>query len=125
MSWDQYVEALVATHIVDKAAIYSLFGELGAQTGDFQLTDEEFALLASSFEDPSPLQQDGMNIQNIRYELESADTRCVHMRTTGNGIVARKTYQTIMMGHYSHQRNAQRAMELLEEWAGYLMCVGD
>lgn len=122
MSWQPYTDNLLATGKIDKAALYSRAGDsLWAHSNNFELAGNEIAELARGFDDASNLQATGLHIQKQKYFLLRADDRSIYGKHEGEGIVAVRTKQAILIAHYPQGVQAGEATTIVEKLADYLI----
>lgn len=125
MSWNAYTDSLISTGKIDKAAIYSAAGDsLWAESGGFQIAQQEISSIAGGYTDPSQLQAHGLHVEGKKYFLLKADDRSVYGKQDDQGIVAVKTKQAIVIAHYPSGVQAQEATAVVEKLADYLISVG-
>ncbi|KAK6202413.1 actin-binding protein [Scheffersomyces amazonensis] len=125
MSWQAYTDNLVATGKLDKAALYSRAGDsLWAQSSGFQLQANEISEIARGFDDPSNLQAHGLHVQSQKYFLLRADDRSIYGKHEGEGIIAVRSKQAILIAHYPAGIQAGEATTIVEKLADYLISVG-
>lgn len=125
MSWNAYTESLVSTGKIDKAAIYSAAGDsLWAETGGFQIAQQEISSIAGGYADPAQLQAHGLHVLGKKYFLLRADDRSIYAKLDDQGVVAVKTKQAIVVAHYPSGVQAQEATAVVEKLADYLISVG-
>lgn len=124
MSWQAYTDNLIATGKVDAAALYSAAGDsLWAQSNNFQLEALEISEIAKGYADPSHLQAHGLHIKGRKYFLLRADERSIYGKYEAEGVIAVKTKQAILIGHYSAGVVAGEATTVVEKLADYLISV--
>ncbi|KAK9237352.1 profilin [Lipomyces kononenkoae] len=125
MSWQAYVDNLVASTKVDKAAIYSRAGDsVWAQSVGFSLSTTEISEIVSGFDNSSGLQAKGLHAQGIKYFLLRADDRSIYGKKGAEGLVIVRTKQTILIGHYPEGVQPGEATKIVEQLADYLISVG-
>ncbi|KAH3674889.1 hypothetical protein WICPIJ_009433 [Wickerhamomyces pijperi] len=120
-----YTDNLVATGKIDKAAIYSNQGDsLWAATNGLQLATAEVNELIGGFTNPSGLQSNGLHLQGVKFFLIKADDRSIYGKHAEEGVIAVKTKQTVLIGHYPAGVQAGEATIIVEKLADYLISVG-
>lgn len=125
MSWNAYTDSLISTGKIDKAAIYSAAGDsLWAESGGFQIAQQEILTIAGGYADPLQLQAHGLHMQGQKYFLLRADERSIYAKQDDQGIVAVKTKQAIVIAHYPSGVQAPEATSVVEKLADYLISVG-
>ncbi|KAH3674344.1 hypothetical protein WICMUC_003370 [Wickerhamomyces mucosus] len=128
MSWQvkiAYTDNLISTGKIDKAAIYSNQGDsLWAQSNNFQLAGPEINELIQGFTNPVNLQSNGLHLQGVKFFLIRADDRSIYGKHAEEGVVAVKTKQTVLIGHYPAGVQAGEATTIVEKLADYLISVG-
>jgi profilin len=70
------------------------------------------------------LQATGLHVQGQKYFLLRADERSIYGKHEGEGILAVRTKQTILIGHYPSGVQAGEATTIVEKLADYLISVG-
>lgn len=117
-----YVDNLVGSGKVDKAAIFSRAGDsVWCTTSDFSVAPAEVLELAKGFDDPSPLQAGGLHIAGQKYFLLRADDRSIYGKHEQSGIIAVRTGQAIIVGHYPDGIQPGEATKVVEALGDYLI----
>lgn len=125
MSWNAYTESLIATGKIDQAAIYSAAGDsLWAESGGFQIPQQEISNIAGAYSDPSQLQAHGLYVQGKKYFLLRVQDRSIYAKLDDQGVVAVQTKQAIVIAHYPSGVQAPDATAVVEKLADYLISVG-
>lgn len=125
MSWNAYTDSLISTGKIDKAAIYSAAGDsLWAESGGFQIAQQEITNVAQGYADPSNLQAHGLHIEGKKYFLLKADERSIYGKQEDHGVIAVKTKQAVLVAHYPSGVQAQEATAVVEKLADYLITLG-
>ncbi|KAK9369005.1 profilin [Lipomyces kononenkoae] len=125
MSWQAYVDNLVASTKVDKAVIYSRAGDSAwAQSVGFNLSPTEISEIVKGFDNSSGLQANGLHAQGIKYFMLRADDRSIYGKKGAEGLVIVRTKQTILIGHYPEGVQPGEATKIVEQLADYLISVG-
>jgi profilin len=88
------------------------------------LAGNEIAELAQGYDNPSQLQASGLHLQGQKYFLLKADDRSIYGKHDAEGIIAVRTKQTILIGHYPSGVQAGEATTIVEKLADYLISVG-
>ncbi|KAA8902837.1 hypothetical protein TRICI_005822 [Trichomonascus ciferrii] len=99
-------------------------GDVWAQSPGFDVSAAEIAELVKGFDDPSQLQAGGLHIQGQKYFLLRADDRSIYGKHDDTGIVAVRTKQAVIVGHYAAPVVAGEATKVVEQLADYLISVG-
>lgn len=122
MSWQGYIDNIIGSGKVDKAAIYSRAGDsVWAQSSGFDVSAGEIAEIAKGFEDPTALRTSGLHIQGVKYFLLKADDRSIYGKKDDTGIVAVRTKQAILIAHYSPPTQPGEATKVAEQLGDYLI----
>lgn len=122
MSWQAYVDNLINSGKIDKAALYSRAGDsVWATSKDFQLSASEVLNISKGFDDPSALQEKGLYAEDVKYFLLRCDGRTMHGKQGDSGIIIVRTNQALVVGHYSPPTVAGEAMNVIEAMADYLV----
>ncbi|KAK9450290.1 profilin [Limtongia smithiae] len=125
MSWQAYIDNLVASRNVDKAAIYSRAGDsVWAKSAGFDLSTSELSEIRSGFENSAGLQAKGLHAQGIKYFLLRADDRSIYGKKGAEGLVIVRTTQAILLAHYPEGVQPGEATKIVEQLADYLISVG-
>ncbi|PWN37987.1 Profilin/allergen [Meira miltonrushii] len=125
MSWQSYVDTnLVGTGEVTSAAIVGHKGGVWASSAGFQPNQQEITALVSGFDDPSPLQAGGIHVNGVKYFALQANDRSIYGKQGGNGLIAVKTNQAVLIGHYASPILPGQATKVVESLADYLISVG-
>lgn len=120
-----YTDNLIATGKIDRAALYSRAGDSQwAQSQNLVLGGGEIQELAQGYDNPSELQAKGLHVQGQKYFLIKADDRSIYGKHDAEGIIAVRTKQTILIGHYPAGVQAGEATTIVEKLADYLISVG-
>lgn len=95
-----------------------------AQSNNLQLSQPEISSLATGYDNPSGLQSNGLHAQGQKYFLIKADDRSIYGKHEAEGLIAVRTKQTILIGHYPAGVQAGEATTIVEKLADYLISVG-
>ncbi|ODQ66571.1 Profilin/allergen [Nadsonia fulvescens var. elongata DSM 6958] len=124
MSWQAYVDNLIGSGKVDKAALFSRAGDsVWATSANLNVTAPEIAALAHGFDDASPLQASGLHIQGQKFFLLRADDRSIYGKHQNEGVIAVRTKQALLLAHYPEGIQAGEATKVVEQLADYLISV--
>lgn len=114
----------MATGKIDQAAIYSAAGDsVWAESKSLGLYSTEIQEIANGFADPTQLQTNGLHIKGQKYFLIKADERSIYGKHEEEGVIAVKTKQAILVGHYPKGVQAGEATKVVEQLADYLISV--
>lgn len=107
---------------LDRAAIFSRVGDsVWAQSPGFEIASNEIAELVRGFDDPSGLQASGLHIHQQKYFLLRADDRSIYGKQGETGIVAVRTKQALIIGHYGPPCLPGTATAVVEKLADHLI----
>lgn len=124
MSWQAYVDNLLGSGKIDRAALYSRAGDsLWAASSGFAPSGDEIIRVARGFDDPAGLQEHGLGIQGEKYFLLKSDDRSIYGKKGDDGILAVRTKQGLLLAHYSAPVLAGEAVKVVEDMADYLISV--
>ncbi|KAF9202234.1 profilin, required for normal timing of actin polymerization in response to thermal stress, partial [Haplosporangium sp. Z 27] len=126
MSWQAYVDTnLVSTGKVDKGAIFGLDASLWATSADFKVGGAEVKKLVAAFTDPTDVATNGLFLEGEKYiYLRSPADNIIYARKGTTGVVAVKTKQAVILGHYNEHIAAGDCNGVVEGLAHYLEGVG-
>jgi profilin len=125
MSWQAYVDNnLVGTGSVTSAAIVGLKGGVWAASKGFAPSAQEITALVNGFTDASALQASGIRINNVKYFTLQANDRSIYGKQGGNGLIAVKTNQAVLVAHYESPILPGQATKVVESLADYLINAG-
>jgi len=124
MSWQAYVDNLVASQRVDKAILASRAGDsVWAASAGFDPSGDELSNIAKGFDEPEFLQVNGLRIQGQKYFVVKIEDRSIYGKLGEDGVVCVRTNQTILIAHYSKPVTAGEAIKVTEAMADYLVSV--
>ncbi|PKI85348.1 profilin, required for normal timing of actin polymerization in response to thermal stress [Malassezia vespertilionis] len=125
MSWQGYVDTnLVGTGKVSQAAIIGLKGGVWASSAGFTISPEEQQAAISGFDEPSPLQANGIHVNGKKYLALQANPRSIYGKVGGDGVCMVKTNQAVLIGAYQSPILPGDANKVVEGLADYLISVG-
>ncbi|KAK9464686.1 profilin [Lipomyces arxii] len=125
MSWQAYIDNLVGSYKVDKAAIYSKAGDsVWAKSAGFDLSAAELSEIRQGFDNSAGLQAKGLHAQGVKYFLLRADERSIYGKKGAEGLVIVRTTQAILLAHYPEGVQPGEATKIVEQLADYLISVG-
>ncbi|KAK6827939.1 profilin [Apiospora arundinis] len=130
MSWQAYVDdSLVKSGHIDKAAIISVAGDsVWATSAGFTIKPEEMKNIASIVTGTAGAADkalaEGVHVCGERYVVFKIEDRSLYGRQGRTGILAVKTTQAILVGHYGEGVQAGNAAQTVEALADYLIKVG-
>jgi len=130
MSWQAYVDDnLVKSGRVDKAAFIAADGASAwANSEGFTVSPEEGKEISAILNGNDPARNhmwaEGVRVSGERYVVTRAEDRSLYARKGRTGIVAVKTKQAIIVGHYGEEQQAGNAAHAVESLADYLIGVG-
>lgn len=75
------------------------------------------------FDDASSLQANGLHVQGQKYFLLRADDRSIYGKHEDTGIIAVRTKQAVIVGHYAAPVQAGEATKVVEAMGDYLIGV--
>jgi profilin len=107
MSWQGYVDNLMATKHMTACGIFGLDGvQWGASTG-YPLTTDNVKSVIAGIADSSKL-QNGLNVGADRYILVRADPGVsIILKKGANGVVAYKSTQSIIVAVHDDKTKAE------------------
>lgn len=124
MSWQAYVDNLLASNKVDQAALYSRAGDsVWASSANFNVSADEITKISKSFDDPAALQEHGLYVNSQKYFLLRSDDRSIYGKHDDTGVIAVRTKQAILLAHYSPPTVPGEATQVVEAMADYLISV--
>ncbi|KAK8052067.1 hypothetical protein PG993_003452 [Apiospora rasikravindrae] len=130
MSWQAYVDdSLVKSGHIDKAAIISVAGDsVWASSAGFTLKPDEMKNISNVVTGAAGAVDkalaEGIHVGGERYVVFRAEDRSMYGRQGRTGILAVKTTQAILVGHYGEGVQAGNAAQTVEALADYLIKVG-
>ncbi|KAK7927078.1 profilin [Apiospora marii] len=130
MSWQAYVDdSLVKSGHIDKAAIISVAGDsVWASSAGFTIKPEEMKNIANIVTGAAgavdKALSEGAHVGGERYVIFRVEDRSMYGRQGRTGILAVKTTQAILVGHYGEGVQAGNAAQTVEALADYLIKVG-
>ncbi|KIS68732.1 putative profilin [Mycosarcoma maydis] len=125
MSWQGYVDTnLVGTGKISQAAIIGLKGGVWATSSDFNLTAEEQKAIIAGFDDPSGLQAGGVRANGKKFFTLGVTPRTIYGKQGGDGLVAVKTNQAVLVCVYMAPIVPGEANKVAEGLGDYLVSVG-
>ncbi|EST04958.1 Profilin [Kalmanozyma brasiliensis GHG001] len=125
MSWQGYVDTnLVGTGKITQAAIIGLKGGVWATSSGFNVTAEEQKAIIAGFEDPSGLQAGGVRANGKKFFTLGVTPRTIYGKQGGDGLVAVKTNQAVLVCVYVAPIIPGEANKVAEGLGDYLVSVG-
>jgi len=115
---------LVGTGKIDKALIVGHSGGIWAATTGLKPSAEELAAIVKGFVSPSQIQASGIRIEGQKYFAVSANERTIQGKKGGDGLVAVKTKQAVLVALYVAPNQAPEATTIVEKLADYLIDLG-
>jgi len=121
MSWQGYVDNLVATGRVEKAAILG-----GADGGAWATTPglvqgAEGAGLVQLYKNPANVFASGVTVGGVKYMGIKGDERSIYGKKGATGIAIAKSGQAIVIGYYNEKQQPGNAAIEVEKVADYLI----
>lgn len=80
--------------------------------------------MITGFNNPANLQAQGLHLKGVKFFLIRADERSIYGKHAEEGVIAVKTKQTVLIGHYPAGVQAGEATTIVEKLADYLISVG-
>ncbi|CAG8729516.1 10295_t:CDS:2, partial [Funneliformis mosseae] len=111
---------LIGTGKIVQAAIYGHNGSLWATSPGFSLSPEEITTLVEAFNNAEKIQANGLYVNGIKYFALSHDDTNVHGKKGGDGVVAFKTTQAVIIGVYKEGTAAGAANKVVGDLGDYL-----
>jgi len=122
MSWQAYVDNIIASGKVDQGAIYSRAGDsVWATSAGFNVSAAEISEVVRGFDNPAGLQENGLHVQGQKYFLLRADDRSIYGKHEDTGIIAVRTKQAVLIAHYAAPVQPGEATKVVEAMADYLI----
>jgi profilin len=128
-SWDDYVyKNLMGTNTCSGALIAGLTdGQIWAQGGDIQgkVTADELKRILDGFNDPTPLQMDGLRIATERYIYQGgAEEGAMRAKKGASGAIIVKTNMAIILATYNDTIQPGQCSNVVQKLGDYLKGVG-
>jgi profilin len=120
MSWQAYVDNLVATGGCKKAALLGHDGSVWAKSADLTISAAEAQKLAQGFRDPSSVQSTGIHFGGQKHQVIKADDQSIYGKLGTGGFSAAKSHQTIVLGFYDDKIQPGNNSKEVEKIADYL-----
>lgn len=125
MSWQGYVDNnLVGTGKVSQACILGLKGGVWATSPNLNISQAEQQAIINGLEDPSPLQANGIYVNQKKYLTLQASPRSIYGKAGGDGLCIVRTNQAVLVGVYTSPLLPGEANKVVEGLADYLISVG-
>mgnify|MGYP003597872764 CR=1 FL=1 len=124
MSWQSYIDNLLASGNIARAAIHNLDGSVLATSPGLNVSTKEALDLVQIITkgDPSSLYADGMRIGGMKYTFLRGDgIRSLYGRQGNGGVVVTKTNLTLVIGVYESPMVAGSGVAVVEHLADYLI----
>ncbi|BFZ53919.1 profilin, required for normal timing of actin polymerization in response to thermal stress [Savitreella phatthalungensis] len=123
MSWQAYIDSsLLGTGKIDKAGIYSRAGDsTWAKSAGFDLSADELKAIARGFDDNGGIQGSGIKLQGEKYLTIRAEDRSIYGKKGNKGVIAVRTKQALVIGHYPESTQPGEAAKIVEALADYLI----
>ncbi|CAI2180231.1 8157_t:CDS:2 [Funneliformis geosporum] len=121
MSWQAYVDnQLLGTGKIAQAAIYGQNASLWATSPGFSLSQEEISTLVEAFDNAEKIQANGLYVNGLKYFALFHDDVNIHGKKGGDGVVAYKTTQAVIIGVYKEGTAAGAANKVVGDLGDYL-----
>ncbi|KAG0721363.1 Profilin [Chionoecetes opilio] len=120
MSWSSYIDNLLTSGHVKKAAICGHDGSLWAASADYNISVEEAKSLLLAFKDTTAYTQSGMHVGGVRYIFLSGTDQILRGKKGTAGVHVAKTGQAILIGFYDDPTTPNQCAIQVENMAEYL-----
>ena len=124
MSWNTYIDNLLAEKTIQHAALIGLDGSVWAKSAAFNVTPAELQTFASNFNRQEYFQANGMTLAAIRYVFLSGAERVVRGKKDKSGVHCFKTDKGIIIGVYAEPTTPPQAASAVEKVGEYLISTG-
>ncbi|XP_006812983.1 profilin-1A-like [Saccoglossus kowalevskii] len=126
MAWQPYVDNLVASGYISKAAIHGLDGEVWASSSDLLISANEVDTILNALEgDVSMVAVNGILLSGQHYMfLRSDPGSSIYGRKGDSGCCIVKTKKSVLIGIYGGGIQAGSATVVVEKLGDYLKAQG-
>ncbi|KAI9596502.1 profilin [Syncephalis fuscata] len=124
MSWNAYVDNLLATGKVNNAAIFGHNGQQWAASAGFTVSQDEINQIIAGFANPSGVQASGIRAVDTKYFALECNNASLYGKKGADGIACVKTNQTIVIGTYAAPTAPGEATVEIEKIGDYLRNSG-
>jgi len=120
MSWQSYVDQLLGSEHITKAAIIGLDGNAWATSAGFSIPEGK--ALVTNFTQPAQAQANGVTVAGTKYLTVKADNRSIYGKKGAFGVVTVKTGKAVLVGVYDKEGiQPGNAVNTVEKLADYLI----
>jgi len=124
MSWQQYVDSLIATKHMTCVGIFGLDGSTWAASPGFPIDTNGIKSVIAAVGDSSKI-KDGMTVGADRYILVRSDPNIFIILKKGpNGVVAYKSSQSIIVAMHDHTCKPEATLTAIGKIIDYLCSHG-
>ncbi|XP_063862344.1 profilin-like [Scylla paramamosain] len=124
MSWDSYINNLISSGHVQKAAIYGLDGSKWAASEGFEVSKDEFDAMKAGFSDTKNLTMSGMRVAQTKFFFLSGSDEILRGKKETTGVHVAKTEQAIIIGYYDQGSTANSCATQVDSMAEHLKKSG-
>ncbi|KAH7926590.1 Profilin/allergen [Leucogyrophana mollusca] len=121
MSWKDFVDNLLGSNKVSKAAILGQKGGVWASSPGYSLSPQEQKAAIEAFNNPSGAQANGVRLANQKFFVLVANERSVYGKKQASGCVLVKTKQAVIVAEYDPPIQAGEATPVVEGLADYMI----
>nr|ADB27938.1 profilin [Portunus trituberculatus] len=124
MSWNSYIENLISSSHVQKAAIYGLDGSKWAASEGFEVSKEEFDAIKAGFNDTKNFSMSGMRVGQTKFFFLSGSDDILRGKKETTGVHVAKTEQAIIIGYYDQASTSNLCATQVDCMADHLKKSG-
>jgi len=117
MSWQSYVDYLIHSGKVSKAAIHGHDGSKYATSPGFNVSQEECKQIYAGFSDPDSLKSHGLFVAGKKYFILRADDTSIYGKSEAVGVICCKTKRTVIISYYEEGIQVQESTAIVENFA--------
>jgi len=120
-AWQPYVDNLVATGFVAKAAIYGHNGSLWATTAGFSVHGDEVKKILSGLNNQGELQGSGLFLGGQKHFVVKQDEKTIYGKLGTGGVSIYKTTQAVIIATYADKMQPGACNNAVEKIGAYLV----
>ncbi|KAF9580915.1 profilin, required for normal timing of actin polymerization in response to thermal stress [Lunasporangiospora selenospora] len=124
MSWQSYLEKLIKTGKVSKAAIFGFDGSVWAITPGYAPSTEEVKTLIENLSSLESQQAKGVVLEGLKYTVFSYSDTSAYLRKGNTGATVVKTEKTILIGHFDGTMQPDSSTPVVEALGDYIRNLG-
>ncbi|CAH1781962.1 unnamed protein product [Owenia fusiformis] len=121
MSWSSYIDNLIASGHVEKAAIHGHDGNVWATSPDFTCSQAEVATLNGAVSNPETLRTTGIHLNGKKYMFIKADDNVLIGKQGNTGCSVAKCKQCIVIAVYNDKMQPGACNTATTKIADYLI----